>query len=376
MKREHIHELNITRALAIIAVIMIHSTSTPVATLSSESSLFSIYVFLNIFSKFSVPAFIFLSGLVLFYNYIQKDFTKKMVINFYKKRITQIVIPYIFFSVFYYAVIQFYTTRDVGLTINALFSIEFLQKLLIGKAYTHLYYIFIIVQFYLLFPIFLYFLKKIPAISHHLLWIGFVLQWAFVFLNAELWQYPFKGSIAFSYILYFLMGAYIGIYFERYKKFLKPTKESFNMAIPIVWIVWIVASFYNIYLYYFVFSSQTYLVNSKVFELVFQIQSVTASIVILQLSFWIYDQWNKNIVNGLINLGALSFGVYLLHPFFLFIYRRIPVSGNSLLFHAWSIGGFFVALFLTWIVVILIGKYVKYHWIAFGPIPQKIPYKK
>ncbi|UZN00636.1 hypothetical protein OL548_14645 [Lysinibacillus sp. MHQ-1] len=50
MKRAHIDELNITRALAILAVLLIHSTSTPVTALSSESKLYSIYVFFNIFS--------------------------------------------------------------------------------------------------------------------------------------------------------------------------------------------------------------------------------------------------------------------------------------------------------------------------------------
>ena len=55
---------------------------------------------------------------------------------------------------------QFYVIYDLAETWRSLFSIEFLEKLLLGKAYTHLYYIFIIVQFYLLFPLLLYILKK------------------------------------------------------------------------------------------------------------------------------------------------------------------------------------------------------------------------
>lgn len=46
MKRAHINELNITRALAILAVLLIHSTSTPpVTALSSDSKLYPFYVF-------------------------------------------------------------------------------------------------------------------------------------------------------------------------------------------------------------------------------------------------------------------------------------------------------------------------------------------
>ncbi|HWL26524.1 MAG TPA: acyltransferase family protein, partial [Ureibacillus sp.] len=150
MKKEHINELDITRALAILAVLMIHSTSTPVTTIPYNSHFFIVYVFLNIFSKFAVPVFIFLSGFVLFYNYISKDFTKQMVIHFYKKRIIQIALPFLFFSVFFYVCANYLATYDLRLTLNQLFSVEFLQKLVIGKAYTHLYYIFIIVQFYVL----------------------------------------------------------------------------------------------------------------------------------------------------------------------------------------------------------------------------------
>lgn len=375
MKRAHIDELNITRALAILAVLLIHSTSTPVTALSSESKLYSIYVFFNIFPKFAVPVFIFLSGFVLFYNYIQKDFTKKLIVCFYKKRVTQILIPYLFFSVFYFAAMQFYVTRDFSLAWHALFSVEFLQKLLIGKAYTHLYYIFIMVQFYLMFPLFLYILKKKPALSPLLIWTGLALQWIFILLNAEYWQYPYRGSISFSYILYFLAGGFLGVYFEKYKRWFQLTQKNFPISIYFIWAIWLFSTIYNIYLYYFVYSSSTYLANSIVFELVFQLQSLTACIVLLQLSFWIFNRGNKALVNALINLGTLSFGIYLLHPFFLFLYRQIPVSGNSLLFHVWSVGGFIVALFITWIVVFLVGKYFKYHWIAFGPIPKDFPYK-
>ncbi|KOY80520.1 acyltransferase [Lysinibacillus macroides] len=376
MKRAHVYELDITRALAILAVLLIHATSTPVTALPSDSKLYPLYVALNIFPKFAVPVFIFLSGFVLFYNYIQKDLTKELIVRFYQKRVTQIVIPYLFFSIFYYAATRLFLTHDLALTWQALFSMEFLEKLLIGKAYTHLYYIFIMVQFYVMFPLMLYIIKKKPVVSPHLIWIGFVLQWAFILLNAAFWQYPYRGSIAFSYLFYFLAGGFLGIYFEKYKKWLQLKRENFSIAILLIWLLWLFATCYNIYLYYFVFSSQTYLASSIVFELAFELQAITASIVLLQLSFWIYHQWHRAIVNSLINLGTLSFGIYLLHPFFLFLYRQIPISGNSLVFHVWSVGGFVIALFVTWWVVLVIGKYINYHWIAFGPIPKTFPYKK
>jgi surface polysaccharide O-acyltransferase-like enzyme len=60
--KQQIAELYIFRALAILAVLAIHGTSYPVAFLEKTSSFYFAYVFINIFSKFAVPAFIFLSG--------------------------------------------------------------------------------------------------------------------------------------------------------------------------------------------------------------------------------------------------------------------------------------------------------------------------
>ncbi|MFE8696451.1 acyltransferase [Cytobacillus sp. FJAT-53684] len=371
MKRGHIHELNVTRALAIIAVLLIHSTSSTVTNLDSDSNFFLFYVVLNIASKFAVPAFIFLSGLVLFYNYMNKAMTKETILTFYRKRLAQIAVPYLFFSVFYYMITSYMISGSAKTAIMSIFTIEFLNRLLIGKAYTHLYFIFIMIQFYIMLPFILILLKKVPRLSRHLIWIGFVIQWIFIYVNATYWQYPYKGSISLSYMFFFLTGAFIGIYYEKCIQFLKLTKQSIHMWVIGLWGLWIAATAYNIYLYYYVFADQIYLTNSKIYELVWEIQSITASIILLQVSYWIYHTWNKRMVHSLDMLGILSFGVFLFHPFLLLIYRKIDVGGNILMFHVWSLGGFVFSLVVSWIVVYIAGRYFKYHWIAFGPIPVK-----
>ena len=57
--------------------------------------------------KFGTPTFIFLSSLVLFYNYYDRPTTKKLIGGFYKKRLLYIIIPYTLFSVFYFAIALF-----------------------------------------------------------------------------------------------------------------------------------------------------------------------------------------------------------------------------------------------------------------------------
>ena len=75
MKRAHINELNITRALAILAVLLIHSTSTPVTALSSDSKLYPFYVFL-IFPLNSLFLFYFLKWICIILQLYTKGFNK------------------------------------------------------------------------------------------------------------------------------------------------------------------------------------------------------------------------------------------------------------------------------------------------------------
>ena len=74
LTKERIPELDLLRGFAILGVLMVHATSVA-ATKIPNSIMKNVYVFLNTFSTFCVPAFIFLTGFVLFYNYYERPVT-------------------------------------------------------------------------------------------------------------------------------------------------------------------------------------------------------------------------------------------------------------------------------------------------------------
>lgn len=375
-KRPYLPELDIVRAIGIMAVIMIHATSSIVATYDHNGALYPIYVFLNVSSKFAVPVFIFLSGFVLFYNYYDKSFTVKTIGEFYRKRISKVIVPFLFFSFFYWAITRYinYGFTDVPTFISYFTSWSFIHKLIIGKTYTHLYFVVIIIQFYVLAPFILLAVKRFPSLGKHIVWIGLIIHWLFIYKIAVMLELTNRGSYAFTYMFYFVAGAFIGMNYMKLVKWIHVTKQNASpkkvAAWILLWALFIAAGLTQVIFFYEKYLTDEFIMSTKLLELINEVHSLTAAIVLLQLSHWIYTAWNSRAVRTLIHIGATSFGIYLLHPLVLIFYRKIDMSGSPLLFHLWVAGGFLAALLIPWLIVSISAR-SKWHWLLFGPLPAK-----
>lgn len=94
-RKEHITAIPIVRALAMIGVISVHSTSQATVDMV-DSNWYYLYNFFNIFFKYGTPTFILLSSFVLFYNYGGRDKLEPAVLGkFYRNRLLYVIIPYI-----------------------------------------------------------------------------------------------------------------------------------------------------------------------------------------------------------------------------------------------------------------------------------------
>lgn len=375
-KRPYLPELEIARAFGIMAVVMIHATSAAYARYDHQSAIYPLYVFLNIFSKFAVPVFIFLSGFVLFYNYYDKSFTAKTIIAFYKKRISKIVIPFLLFSVFYYGFtkVASYGFSDIQTFIGYFTSKLFLKDLIIGKTYTHLYFVVIIIQFYVIAPFMLYAVKRFPSLGKHIVWIGLLIQWLFIFKLAPELSLKNRGSYCFTYMFYFTAGAFIGIYYIKLVHWINITKQNRTprkvLAWVILWTLFIAASLTEVYVYYYLQLHKKLLLSGSQLEFIDELRCVLASILLIQLSIWIYSKWSASFVKVLIHLGASSFAIYLMHPALLYLYRRMDFNSKPIIYHASVAGGFVLALLLPWLIAAISSRH-KWHWLVFGPLPAK-----
>lgn len=376
IRKERLPQLDIYRALAILGVLHVHATS--FATVDAiDSRFYYIINFLNIFFKYGTPSFIFLSSFVLFYNYYDRPLTKSLITNFYKRRLLYILLPYLLISIVYF----FVRLDQNGLLNSSIdWSVQiptFFERLSKGQNYTHLYFVFISLQFYILFPLFLKLLKSSKFLVRWAVPIGFLLQWGFIVWNKYELHYATKGSLAISYLAYYLLGAYLAINYDKYKVWLtsgwkKQTRRQKSATIAL-WAGWLLLALTHVQIWY-----NTRLHGAKydslVYEFLWNIHTVFSAIVLMQAANWLYNSGWKKIVALLTRIGELSFAIYLMHPLWLNFYREHkfglnPVTDDYLI---WVYGGMVTALIVTALFVQLIMKYIPGSWVLLGSVPRSL----
>ncbi len=148
-KPERLVELDILRAVAIFGVILIHIIGSSFHFWDQGSPAWVIFLTLDQLFRFSVPLFVFISGYTLYLKYKQNF----KYFEFYLKRAARILPWYFFWSLIIY--IYIHTTVAKGFVDYPTWKL-----ILLGKVDYHLYFVSMIFQLYLLFPVLLWLYKK------------------------------------------------------------------------------------------------------------------------------------------------------------------------------------------------------------------------
>jgi len=136
-KKVHNFAIDALRAIAILAVVGVHTTTRVLEASSFNILGFSFTLFINQALRFAVPLFFMISGFVLELNFrFHQNY-----LSYLKKRFSKIFLPYLFWSAIYYFFI--YTTH----------TINFGNTLLYGAASYQLYFIPTLLIFYIIFPL-------------------------------------------------------------------------------------------------------------------------------------------------------------------------------------------------------------------------------
>lgn len=133
----YVKSLDAIRAIAISAVVLIHTTTRTIETTKDNLTGFQFALFLNQIARFAVPLFFMVSGFTLELNYTNHT----NYFGYLKKRFSKILIPYIFWSLIYYFFI--YSQNNDN----------FIEVLYLGNASYQLYFIPTLFIFYIVFPL-------------------------------------------------------------------------------------------------------------------------------------------------------------------------------------------------------------------------------
>jgi peptidoglycan/LPS O-acetylase OafA/YrhL len=335
-------ELDIVRAIAILAVLTIHGTSEATVDLQSGSLAQSLYLAVNKLSNFAVPVFIFLSGVVLFYRY-SGDWSARQALVFYRKRIQQIVIPYLIWSLFYYLYNQWlYDRANLHFHWN-----EFLDLLPWADASYHLYFIIIIVQFYLLFPLLMSLCASFGWFRRWFWLLGILVQAVFVAIHH--WGSPIEhfSSLCVDYFSLFTLGGFIGLYYED---FIAWINRRYFFVLPAAVLCGV------IFMMCFQLEERELLhVSTLWYHLLFTLYAMLAGMCFIWIGRWLLRHAPK-VSKAFLALGAASFGIYLVHPAVLSYWhiRYLPEQIYS--YHVYTLAGFLLVLFVPWLLVYIYGK--------------------
>lgn len=340
MKKRIIY-LDLLRILAIFGVIMIHVNGEGMWLMTKVSDLWLEKNFVSSLISWPVPVFIAISGALLLEN---DKFTFR---NMVTKYIPRIIIPLIIWHFIYY----FYTYP----TFNLQNVILCFKRLLIGKTYSHLWYLYLLLGLYLLTPI----LKKMVQNLNkkeltYLLVLGFMIT-SFIpyinnFISQDLMKFisPYQVLNFNIFILYYILGYYINNYIYVNKK-----SKIILMAMFSLTVLFGTAVLNN------------YLTIKNVVFTNYSSSSSIIAVIMVIFFFVLFKNFNKVKCHKFIEkLGTLTFGVYLIH--FLLEKELLKLLNGSFIIVNSYIGSILVS------ITIMVLAYIITYIISKIPILKKI----
>ncbi len=288
-KKDKLHELDYMRFIACFAVMIVHITATGVEEYIHGSFPYVLMLIVNRSIKFTTPVFILLSGVTSFYSYGYKNREFKYI-EFLKKRLSKVLIAYFVWCVIYYAAYIYlgYYTIDTKF---------FLNRVLQGTMSYHLYFVIIIVQMYIVGPIFYFLLKNSEKKVTILIIAGII-----TYLCAEFIRFDLSDRLFLKYMVFYMVGIYITLEYNKFFAWINKNKLFIFSGYIMMSIIYTVCSYYNSVattLAWFLFS--------------------TISLFFVYLTGLLMKDVFKNIYAFIKLFGQSSYYIYLMHPLILTI---------------------------------------------------------
>ncbi|MET3683062.1 peptidoglycan/LPS O-acetylase OafA/YrhL [Alkalibacillus flavidus] len=346
MQRGRIEEIVYMRSFAMLAVVMIHTSAMTYHIIDPSFGSYPIYEFLNRFFRYGTATFIFITGLVMFYGYIDRPLHKGFFSKYFRNRFMYIFTPYVVWVVLY----EIHTWLSIRqFDINADYFIELFQLFFQGNTFYHFYFFFVLIQLYLLFPLLLYWAQKSLWFVRLLPLIGLVVQSA-VYVTDYFYSWlPFATSYFFSYLFFFNLGGFVGLYYGQIKRLFKIRMAwLFATAMMLIGLLYV-------YMHHLVRWDLNEFATVYLDFMYMTFSSLSAMTILVVMHFVA-----KRRFNWFRQLGVYSFGIFLVHPMVINYLDYWLVWEGSYLFHIGMVLRFMLTIAISFTIVYLIKRYIPY----------------
>lgn len=303
-------ELSLLNVLFCLLVIFIHISSYPLAGYEPKSLPYNGVLFLWRLASFVVQGFVLLSGLKMFLSSKEKPYFKMLA-----GKLKVIVLPYAFWYVVYYIFYMIIADYPINFKFMA-------KHFFLGSLAPHTYFVPLIMQFFLLYPVWKFMIKKVKptiAIPVALLISLFAESCLPIILYNKNINFIYNDRIFTTYLSYWVIGCYMGANYDRICDFFKKHK----LIIP-----YISAIAVNL-----IFTFINY--NIKYISYLNVIHSFYCLITILfLLGLFLKIKDNNKLITA---IDKSSYTIYLCHMLFVFISNYVfetvlGIQSNLLLF--------------------------------------------
>lgn len=336
-RRPHIFELDLLRAVTALSVIAVHIVALTTNLNRSELGL-QMQNAVVIALHFTRAVFMFVTAFALVYVYYGKPFSLK---RFWSKRGIGFLLPYIVWSLVY--ILYSEPGLPPGMFIKtAIFDI------LTGNASFQLYFILLSLQFYLVLPLFLWFLKRIAPHPWKALSISLIVQLVLFYVDYHYLQQStlsttskfwwnvekYQDRFLLTYQFYFLLGAFTGLYFQQIKSFL--LRHSWTVTggfLAVLAATWL----------HYILQIRVYHMSADDAGSVLQPSMVFYSAATIFFLLWLACCWTSFKDQGQDEnprgyqiwrtLSDASYGVYLIHPFLMTVVLKQVIPTMPVTWH-------------------------------------------
>jgi peptidoglycan/LPS O-acetylase OafA/YrhL len=175
-----------------------------------------------VLTHFSREAFLFVSACMLTFSY--RDHDRVATTQYWGRRFMAVGVPYLAWTFIYFMFIELIPVKGFPFYSfhgSYLFSVSSLHHLfsLTWQGYYHLYYLLVIMEFYVLFPLLLKYIKRWS--SHHVLIMVLALVWqvGFSIVISRHWLFAIRPGfwqtrLVFSYPLYLIGGIIVALHLD------------------------------------------------------------------------------------------------------------------------------------------------------------------